>query len=281
VTAVGVGTAHPVAELGRRLGTALGWMRLHHGLPAAPGWLRCDELLADPRHLPGWLSDVTAAVTRAEGVPPPPVTPASYLMGWYLGVPAYAGALAFGLARRVPVLDPAAMAVHVGAVGYADGVALLADRFACLPDDPAADHPDADVVPDEAALATVLRERVAGHARAFHAAYAPDVKIGSRQRWGMLTDVLDEALWTSGTVRGDPEAGIADAALVLGEVHPPFTAATTTYRVRDLRGREHWSRRRQSCCFFYAVPSGRACFTCPRTSDAERERLACSWPDPA
>jgi hypothetical protein len=149
-------------------------------------------------------------------------------------------------------------------------VALLGSRFACLPKDPDAGHPGADVVPGERALAAVLRERVAAHAAAFHAVFHPAVKISSRQRWGMLTDVLDTALWTSGKESGDEGRGVSDARLVLDEVHPPLTSPSRTYRLVDGRGRARWTRRRESCCFMFRVPGLPACFTCPRVGDDER-----------
>lgn len=261
----------PAADLVQRMDAARPLVRVRLGMPRGPaaGWVRCADVLDDPAHLPAWLGRVTAMVTAHEGggYVPPAVTPASYLMGWYLDVVASAGASAFAVARRVPELGPAALALHEHPAGYPDGVALLSSRFACLPDDRDAGHPDAEVVADEAALAGVLRDRVAEHARAFHAVYRPEAKISSLQRWGMLTDVLDAAL------------GVDDAALVLDDVHPPYTAPTGAYRLTDHRGRAWWGSRRQSCCFFFRVPSGHECFACPRVDDAERASRASGWTD--
>jgi len=261
-------------DLARRLDAGIAWLAIRWGLPyspRSPRWLRCADVLADPAGLPGWLAQVTDGVTRLNGgVPPPLVTPASYLMAWYLDVPAYVGGLSFGLARRVPSLAPEDLAVHLDPGGWPDGVALLGRRFACLPDDPASGHTDADVVADSHELAAVLRHRLAEHARALHDAYRPDVKISSLQRWGTVTDMLDVALWQSGTPRGDEALGVADAALVLDGVHPPLTSASRMYELVDDRGRRRWTRRRESCCFYFRLPGSEVCFTCPRVSDAER-----------
>ena len=60
-------------------------------------------------------------------------------------------------------------------------------------------------------------------------------------------------------------------ALVLPGSTPEFTDGSTIYRLTDSRGREHLSRRRMGCCYYYKVTeSGEACATCPRVSDAER-----------
>lgn len=269
----------PVADLAAQLDGVAPWLSVRRGLPDGGGWARCSDVLADPGALTRWLEHVRREVRRSNaGWTPPPVTPASYLMGWYLDVPAYTGGLAFGVARRVPRLDPGSLAVHRHPGGWPDGVALLGSRFACLPDDPDAGHPAADVVADEHALAALLRDQVAAHATAFHQVYRPEVKIGSRQRWGMLTDVLDTALWTSGKEVGNEDRGVRDAALVLDGVRPPFTSASRTYRLVDRRGRARWTRRRESCCFLFHVPGADACFTCPRVGDDERVERATAEP---
>lgn len=261
----------PIDELVTRVDAGLAWLAIRRGMPDDPAWVRCADVLADPAGLPRWLTVVTDGVTRRSGgTAPPLVTPASYLMAWYLDVPAYVGGLSFGLARRVPSLAPEDLAVHLDPGGWPDGVALLGHRFSCLPDDPDAGHADADVVDDETELAAVLRHRLTAHANAFHETYTPGVKMSSKQRWGTLTDVLEVALWSSGAPRGDEALGVADAALVLDDVHPPLTSASRMYSLVDDRGRRRWTRRRESCCFYFRLPGSEVCFTCPRVSDAER-----------
>jgi hypothetical protein len=64
------------------------------------------------------------------------------------------------------------------------------------------------------------------------AAYAPDVRIGSRQRWGVVSDMWDTAVRLARGAAGEdvgPE--------------PP----------------------RVSCCFIYALPGMRECASCPRS----------------
>jgi hypothetical protein len=53
-----------------------------------------------------------------------------------------------------------------------------------------------------------------------------------------------------------------------------LTSASTICEVTDDRGRTHWTRRRGSCCFLYALPGvERPCASCPRISAAERVRI--------
>ncbi len=222
-------------------------------LPAAEGpgrgWHACADLLSVPGALDGWLVAVTEQLTRTHHRPPPPEVPATYLMGWYLDVVARVGATWFGLVRRVPAIGPEALAVHLSDGGWPDGAALLTQQFRCLPHDPAAGHPDAEVVPDERTLAGVLRADVNAHAADFHAAYRPDVKIGSRQRWGMVDDMLEAAAWATSNLRAD---GGADGA------------PTSTDPDAEALVGPNPTRLRRTCCFAYRLDEALLCTRCPR-----------------
>ena len=61
------------------------------------------------------------------------------------------------LERRVPDVSLSNLAFHTNGQRI-DGTALNRPCFAALPDDPAAGHPDAQVVPDEAALYARLKQ---------------------------------------------------------------------------------------------------------------------------
>lgn len=266
------GRPGPLAATLARGQERVGWLRLAGpgtpglGLAADPtagagepgdGWVVCGDLLADPARLSAWVDRVQAGLERAEGGPVPREVPATYLLGWYLDAPARVAAVAWAVDRRVPDLDPGTVALHLAPGGWPDGVALLSPGFTCLPADPAAGSPDARVVPDEDTLAAQLRDRFVAHAAAFLATYDPGVRIGSRQRWGNVTDALDRALCDAAGPRG--------AHAVLGAVHPPLTSASTVRVLPD----GGVLRRRQSCCFWYRLPSGQECTTCPRVLPAD------------
>lgn len=210
---------------------------------AGHGWHGCADLLSAPGGLDGWREAATEQLARAHHRPPPPEVPATYVMGWYLDAVARVGATWFGLTRRVPELAPAALALHLADGGWPDGAALLRPGFRCLPGDPEAGHPDAEVLSGEPAMVEVLRADVDTHAAAFHDAYHPEVKIGSRQRWGMVDDVLEAAAWAAGSLRADPAGGDADAVALVG-TNP--------------------SRVRRSCCFAYRLDEALLCTRCPR-----------------
>lgn len=275
------------------------------------GWIRCDRALSDPAFFPRWRVQVGQRLaeqqpsapeqTRVPGqarvpeqtdipgqtcVPEqtdvlgrprvpgrarvPEKTTGGYVLQWYLVVPSYLGSVLFHSARRVPSLSPRQLSFRLDAAVVRE-VALRPGRFWCLPDDPDAGHPDAVPVADEAALGAVLRHQVIAHAARFLTVYDPMVRFGSRTQWAAVTDVLDSGLLLAGRSFGSPQAGAADARLVLAEGQKPLTSASTIRELTDDRGRTHWTRLRSSCCFLYALPGvERPCASCPRLNDAER-----------
>jgi hypothetical protein len=127
-------------------------------------------------------------------------------------------------------------------------------------------------------LGTVLRDQVIAHASRFLTVYGRQVRFGRRTKWATVTDVLDSGLLLAGRAFGSPQAGASDARLVLGggETPPkkPMTSASTICELTDDRGRTHWTRRRGSCCFLYALPGiERPCASCPRLAAADRARI--------
>ncbi|EME64300.1 (2Fe-2S)-binding protein [Amycolatopsis decaplanina] len=245
--------------------------RLRADVPEGePDWVGCGDLLGEParllrwrERLGGWLAGRYPEADRV-----PERTSASWILSWYLHVPAFAGAMLLHHERRVPSLAPSALAFRIGADRpHPDSVAVLGGGFHCLPTDPGSAHPRAAVVPDERALATVLRGRFVAHASRFIDVYGPLTRLGRRQLWAAATDALDNALWSAGRLGGSPEAegaGVADAALVLEARFPPLTSASKLTLVSGAGGHREWTRNRESCCFSYLLPAEPECGGCPR-----------------
>ncbi|MDQ2789778.1 MAG: (2Fe-2S)-binding protein [Actinomycetota bacterium] len=242
---------------------------------AGDGWIRCDHALSDPDFFLRWRMQVAQRLAgqqlhALESTQVPAKTTGGYVLQWYLVIPSYLGAVLFHCARRVPSLSPRQLSFRLDPAKVAE-VALHPGRFWCLPDDPDAGHPDAVPVPDEAALGAILRRQVIAHAAHFLTVYGPMVRFGSRTQWAAVTDVLDSALLLAGRSFGSPQAGAADARLVLADGEKPLTSASTIRELTDHRGRTHWTRLRGSCCFLYALPGvERPCASCPRINDSER-----------
>jgi hypothetical protein len=252
------------------------WCTVRIGVPAGDaGWVGCAAL--DAAFVTAWEDVVAATQQRDHGLRSATAT-AAYVLGWYAALPGQVGGAFFRLARRVPRLDPQALAFHRHPDGHCDGIALLDDRFWCLPDDPAADDPAATPVPDEATLAAVLRAQVRGHADHFLARYRPAARLPRRSLLGAFFDGLDTGLWLGGP---DGEQALADASAVLPGGTPEFRDASTLHPLTDARGRVHLTRRSVSCCYYFHLDAaGEACFTCARTTDGERRRRAAEWDEP-
>ncbi|HEY6423977.1 MAG TPA: (2Fe-2S)-binding protein [Pseudonocardiaceae bacterium] len=242
-------------------------------------WIGCDQALSDPRFFTRWRAGVAQRLAGHDTTVPETTT-AGYVLQWYLGIPTYLGAMLFHSARRVPSLQPQQLAFRLDP-DWVPEVALRPGRFWCLPGDPDAGHPDAVPVADQVALGAVLRHEVVAHATHFLQVYGPLVRFGRRTLWATVTDVLDAGLLLAGRSLGRAQAGADDARLVLAHREDPFTSASTTCTVTDERGRIHWTRRRGSCCFQYALPGiEQPCASCPRVHDAERARMLSTLEQP-
>lgn len=237
-----------------------------YAAPGSRGWQHCADMLADPDGLTAWRHLASRWLLDGFGEAPGP-TLRAYVSSWYLHVPAYLAALLFHHERRVPSLRPEDLSFRIAAEGKpnADAIALHAETFACLSDDPAAKGAHTVVVESEGELAEILRTRYAAHASEFVRAYQPIVRSGRRPLWAAATDALDIGMWRAGKQAGDEESGVADAAVLLGQRHAPFTSASTLRAITTEKDEATWTRRKESCCFTYLLTEGKGeCKTCPR-----------------
>jgi hypothetical protein len=167
------------------------------------GWRTCAEILADQAALRRWVDRTGISLLNDYGHAPER-TGAAYVMAWYLSIPGFVAGMLFHHERRVPSLRPEHLAFTLGASRpEPQGTAVLSERFACLPGDPAAGRPGVDVVPDERVLAAVLRGRFAAHAARFVTIFGPIGRIDRRTLWGAATDAVDNALLLAGRAHGN------------------------------------------------------------------------------
>ena len=283
ITAVDPARAHPLAASVAtvdRVVKLLSFRVLDDSRPSDPqvaDWIECEQALSDSAFFSRWRAKVERWLTEQHAVPAqatvPEKTTGGFVMQWYLIVPTYLGALLFHSARRVPALAPQNLRFRLDSATLRE-VALRPGRFWCLPGDPDAGHPDAVPVSDDAALGKILRDQIIAHASRFLTVYGSQVRFGRRTKWATVTDVLDSGLLLAGRTFGSPQAGASDARLVLGSGEKPLTSASTICELIDDRGRVHWTRRRGSCCFLYALPGiERPCASCPRLGAADRARI--------
>lgn len=267
---------HPIAATLGRANQAHEWLSVAHADSGVPAhYVRCADV--DSAGIAQWEARAAEGNVKSYGRSHP-MAATAYVLGWYADIAATVGALCFLLDRRVPHLGREAVAFRRHAEEhYPDAVAVLTSSFWCLPDDPAANHPDATVVPDEEALAAVLRGQVRAHADDFLADYRPGAKLPRRNLLGAFFDGLDGGFWLYDSPLPTPQDEfVAAARSVLPGSTTEFAEASRFRTVVDGKGRQHLTRCRVSCCYYYKVSAtGEACTTCPRTDDAERlERLS-------
>jgi hypothetical protein len=250
-------------------------LRVHlGGTRPDEGWLTTSRLLADP----GLRARVIAAEARLDrlrhGADPRPDVAAGFWVHRYAWPLCLLLTLPWLLERRVPLLTVEQLAFRRprGGPGRAAGPVELAllptaapPRFACLPADPAAEHPGALVLPDAAALDAALRTTAAAHLGPLLAAFRPQLRRGPRTLWGLATDELVESLWYAARLLDlEPRAVAALGALLPGGT-APFTGAA------GFRAAGAPERTRVSCCLFYTLRPEDSCAGCPRGRSNQRE----------
>lgn len=250
---------HPLDDSLARLGG-----RVHAARRGAPdGWLSVDDVRG---HAYAEVLDIAAAGYD---------TSRSDIRGnrmleiwtWLVTTPAAATLV---LDRRLPDISAGNLSVVPGLWVDPVPVALRSGRFWCLPDDAAADHPDATVLPDERALVlelnAMLRER---HLPALIETIAERSRRGRRALWRSATDQLVGAFTRAGAAL-DAEAEAIALARIAGDGERPMRAEVRIERFELDGMAPHTMHLRDGCCLYYRV-NGRPpnCSNCPLV-DADR-----------
>lgn len=211
------------ARLAGQLDGLADWVDVRAADEVPDGWVSCADLmraqLAGEDPTGPWRAAVAEQYGAQYGIEPPRQVAAMLVLLWYVSVPAHVAATATALTGGSPDVSPAGLAFRRHpAQHYPDGIALLpGPRWSAA----------------EAA-------GVAGaHARAFVDSYRPEVKLGSRQRYGAITDEF------AGALRRCPDAPHLGEAVEAFGVDPDDPL-------------------RESCCFIYALPGLTPCAGCPR-----------------
>lgn len=246
-------------------------------------WSVCASVIGDREFLRGWQRDVAALLGQDYDGPAKELetTAAACVLDSYAYAPGFLVGALFHISRRVPRVSPEVVAFRRDrAEHWISGTALLSAEFWCLPDDPAADYPNARVVADTAQLAAVARCEVRAHADRFLADYDPGVRLPRRALLGMFFDSLDSGPWIAeGLAAGC--SPLESSMLLLPGRTEQFADASRLYALTDPHGRRHIARRRVACCESYRIDAARSgCFDCPRTTDEQRIELAADLPDP-
>lgn len=254
---IDVARAQPLASTVEGISAINDYLNVQLGPPAGEGWIAATDLVADgsPRR-----EELQARIqTRHK------TTDRHFVAMTFFGASIWqvvvAGIASYLTTLRVPELKPANVALHWNADGWGDTLALVEGRFAALPDDPAAGHPDVTVVADRNALRAYFVEHIVRD-------YVPPLidlvsatsPLGKRALWGVVADrCVGTLIWLAKELN--------QTAICLAEVDAlhqtaPFTGKSGILTVEHGTHQELFLKR-NSCCLSYKVPEQIYCSTCP------------------
>jgi hypothetical protein len=154
-----------------------------------------------------------------------------------------------------------------------ESIAFLGGRFFALPDDPAADHPDARIVPHRDALRDALRSGIETHLGSTIQRLHERLGCSPRGLWLFVADRCAGTLvWLMQeqdvTVGLDPIGREVDA-LIRAPGSPLANKRVGLFEL-NYRGRSRVYLDRATCCYWYRSEDGDYCTTCPHRTEEER-----------
>lgn len=272
---------HPLQATCSRIRQLNPYVGARLDMPVATDWLTPVELFAPPAtHLTALIQATqkrlhTSAANKIGGA-------LIQAYQWPLIATAVA---AFLVDRRVPALDPQQVRLHLPLVeqgetedvGPPPRVAYHSGRFAALPDDPAAEHPDALIVPNRDALRDYLRNELEAHFGWVIERLSAAVGCNQRSLWLYVTDRVAGTLsWLM--QEQDKQSCLAcinrEADGLIRMVDSPLFNKKVGYFELTYQGQRQVYLDRATCCFWYKTDGGDYCATCPhRTKEERNERL--------
>jgi hypothetical protein len=235
------------------------------GMPAEPGWSRADVLLADS----SWVAAQLARWQAKYGYMTLPNLAARYFdtYQWYVGAFAIGSFLA---AARVPDVSPQNIALNIDAEGMISGVALLDERFACLPGDPAAGQAGVTILPNVDALRIHASHVIWAHvSQLIEPLRAASGVTAQTLRRASVNSQAALALWLLQQT-GQPALGAIEAC-AFGEALP-FPSTVKLFDV-ECDGERETFVNGSVCCYWNLDPenaAGSYCGNCPKVPLPER-----------
>ena len=156
------------------------------------------------------------------------------------------------LERRVIDVSLGNLEFHTNGQRF-NGTALGSPRFAALPDDPAAGHPDAEIIPDEATLYARLKEQL------FDSNF--DIVIPSLCRaaqasikvsWNAVAASCAQVFYRLYELTEDTERIVRHAEAFLGDPSSPVYGQVRMELIEH-QGNKGYFAARAGCCLFWRV----------------------------
>ncbi len=263
---------HPLEQTLARVRALNTYLKSELGTPKGEGWISPTDLA------PGavWLETMIGATQARLRTKAAAIIGSAILQSYQW--PLISTAIAcYVCDRRVPDLSVTKTLTHYNAAHHADALAFLGEQFICLPNDPAASHPDASVAPDPSALCIALRTGIAAHLGIVINQLC--IRLGCKPfgLWLNVTDTLAGTLiWLAQLQQPAPTLSQLEAEIETLICLPGSPLNRHQVELIELHYQEQ--RRvflnRATCCYWYKTDGGDYCSTCPhRTPEDRRERL--------
>lgn len=250
---------HPLAQVLDQLGTRYDWLHAELApMSLDDGWQWVDAatfLEPSSTHGSQYIAERLAQFPRYRRR-----HAASNLFDALWWPPLMLGTGCFWAAGRVPDLHPENFAYQLDDHGAIERWRLLSGRFAALPSDPAAAHPDCVVVAGRDALRDRLVAQLVAHFARAVALVRQLHPIPERQLWAAASDgVAAQVAWLLEDL-GLPDDASAEAEAINRQL--PLRGASQFVRVEHA-GRSKTFVDLSSCCYQYLQPDGHYCGICP------------------
>lgn len=176
----------------------------------------------------------------------------------------------FVMEHRVPLAAADAIWVTFDQDAACSAPDFTQGSFACLKEDPQADHEHARILDSLEALRDCLLQQLHDIHLPLSSALAPPARRGLRTQLRVIADVaIGDGWWFAREYRGESEG--TRYAELLGHGGPPLWGRTGL-RLFNHRGKTFQHRVRNTCCLFYTRTENRYCFTCPMRSEKDRQQ---------
>lgn len=229
----------------------------------------------------GWVP-VLFDKLRTEHGPGHQLPAATNFLRLTLREPIFLAAASLYLTGRAPLLSPHTLQLPWHTARSEFGTPTVVDlRWAVLPDDPAADHPDTVVVRDEEEQFRMAGEAVFATFEPLLEALHRHSRAGKRTLWGWALDTLHFYMLNPARFLGRDAESAWESATRLGDAVVEAGAITRKrprlFPFAPEHPRGTWAVR-GTCCFDYkGDPEHGYCTTCPLKCDDERQQDLSEW----